>query len=105
MFQYAATIALNLEEIKRDPQRISKLKPFMNKYNWEGINHPSEKDDWKNIDKNNLTIALNVLYANNKKIYPAYVSKQNSSYETQIFRLMVPNGEGWHYFTIRKLST
>ena len=38
----------------------------MEKYNWEGINFPSEKDDWKKFEKNNLTIALNILYT--KKI-------------------------------------
>ena len=32
-FQYAATVALNHEEIKKDPQRISKIKPFIDKYN------------------------------------------------------------------------
>ena len=44
-FQHAVTVALNHEEIKRDPQRITKIKPFINKYNWEGIDFPSEKDD------------------------------------------------------------
>ena len=33
------------------------MKPFINKYNWEEISFPSEKDDWKNIDKNNVIIA------------------------------------------------
>ena len=47
----------------------------MDKYNWEGINYPSEKDDWKKFEKYDLTIALNVLYDKNKKIYPALVSK------------------------------
>ena len=28
--------ALNHEEIKKDPQRITKNKPFINKYNWKG---------------------------------------------------------------------
>ena len=32
-FQYAATVVLNHEEIKKDPQRISKIKPFIDKYN------------------------------------------------------------------------
>ena len=39
MFQHIATVALNYEEIKKDPQRITKIKPFINKYNWEGINY------------------------------------------------------------------
>ena len=33
------------------------------------------------MKKNNLTIALNVLYAKNHKIYHAYVSKYNSKRE------------------------
>ena len=33
------------------------MKLFINKYNWKGINFPSEKDDWKKIQKNNRTIA------------------------------------------------
>ena len=39
-FQYAVTVALNYEEIKKDPQRITKIKPFINKYYWEGIYFP-----------------------------------------------------------------
>ena len=49
-FQYAVTIALNYEEIKKDPQEITKMKPFINKYNLEGLDIPPiEKDDWKKI--------------------------------------------------------
>ena len=44
-FQYSLTVALNHLEIKKYPQRITQIKPFINKYNWEGINSPSEKDD------------------------------------------------------------
>ena len=29
--------SLNYEEIKKDSQRITKIKPFINKHNWEGI--------------------------------------------------------------------
>ena len=32
-FQYALTVALNHEKIKRDRQRISKIKPFIDQYN------------------------------------------------------------------------
>ena len=28
-FQYAVILALNLDKIKKDPQRISKIKPFI----------------------------------------------------------------------------
>ena len=58
-----------MKKYKEDPQRITKIKTFTtNKYNKEGINFTSEKDDWENLEKNNLTIALNVLYLK-PKIY------------------------------------
>ena len=92
-FQYLVTVALNHDEIKKDPQRITKIKSFINKYNWDGINFPSKKDDWKKFGKNNVTIALNVLYAKKGKIYPAHVSKHNSNREKQVILLTIPNGE------------
>ena len=33
------------KQIKKDPQIITRMKSFIDKYNWEGINYPSEKDD------------------------------------------------------------
>ena len=33
-FQYALNVALNHEQIKKDPQRKSKIKPFIDQYNW-----------------------------------------------------------------------
>ena len=80
-FQYAVTVVLNHEEIKKNPQRITKIKLFINKYNWEGKNFPSEKDGWKKCEKNNVTVALNVLYAKDEKIYLAFVSKDNTNRE------------------------
>ena len=66
-FQYAITVALNQEVIGKNPERTTKIKPFINKYNWGGINFASEKDDLKRFEKNNVTIALNVLYAKEEK--------------------------------------
>ena len=63
-FQYAATVALNHEVMKKskrpDLQRIPKIKPFINKYNWNGIKYPLKIDDQKTFKKSNLTIALNI---------------------------------------------
>ena len=40
---------------------------MINKYDWEGINFPSEIDDWKEFEKNNLTVALNVCMLKKEK--------------------------------------
>ena len=66
-FQYAVAVALNYEEIESHPERVSNIKQFINKYNWKRINYPSKIDDWKTIEKSNLTIALNALYIKEKK--------------------------------------
>ena len=39
-FQYASTVALNYQNIEKDPQRISKIKPFIGQYNWKEISFP-----------------------------------------------------------------
>ena len=94
-----------MKKQKKDAQRTSKTKPFINKYNWESINYLSEKGDWKKNQKNNVKIALNVLYAKKEKIYPAYLSKHNSNCEKQVIHLMISNGEKqWHYLAVKKLS-
>ena len=37
--------ALNYEKIKRNPERVSDIKQFINTYNWKGKNYPSKIDD------------------------------------------------------------
>ena len=60
-FQYAVTLALNLDKINGHPQRISKIKPFIEEYNWKDIDFPSTSKDWEKIELNN-EVALNILY-------------------------------------------
>ena len=76
-FQYAVTLALNLDKIK----------------------------DWKKFELNN-EIALNILYVphNTKKIEVAYKSKHNLTREKPVILLMISNDENWHYLTVKNLS-
>ena len=73
----------------------------MNKYNWDGIHVQSRKDDWKNFEKNNATIILNILFAKKEKIHPAYISKHNLNREKQVTLLMILNRKGWHYLSVK----
>ena len=99
--QYSVKVALSHSQIGKNPERITRIKPFINKYNWKKINFLSKKDDWKKIEKNNLAIANNILYAKKEKAYPAFISKHNSNREKQVNILMSPNGEGWHYLALK----
>ena len=60
-FQYA-TAALNYRNIGHHSERISKLEPFINNYNWKDIEFPSHSKDWRKFECNNKAIALNILY-------------------------------------------
>ena len=59
-FQNVLDDALNYQTIKANPERISKLKKYINQYNWKDIRFPSDKEDWKKFEQNNKEIALNV---------------------------------------------
>ena len=105
-FQYATTLALNFSKINKDPQRISKIKPFIENYNWNDINFPANKKDWHRFEVNNKNVALNILYVpfNTKKFEIAYKSKYNLVRDNQIILLMISNGENWHYLAVKSLS-
>ena len=100
-FQWAVTIALNHEKIGSNHERITKTKSFINKYNWEEITFPSEKDDWKKFEKNNVTIALNILYAKKEKKY-ILILFQKITREKQLIISMIPSEGACHYLTIKK---
>ena len=105
-FQYALTVALNYEKIKKDPQRISKIKSFIDQFNWKDIDFPSHSKDWKRFESNNKSIALNILYVphNTEKIRHAYDSKYDLKRENQVILLMITDGEKWHYLAAKNLS-
>ena len=68
MFSIGRTVPLNYEEIECNPEKVSNIKPFINKYDLERISYPLKIDAWKRFEKNNLTIALNILHIKEKEI-------------------------------------
>ena len=58
----------------------------------------------KKIGKDNVKIAVNVLFAKKeKKMYLAYVSKHNWNHENQVILLTIPNEENiLHYLAVTK---
>ena len=105
-FKYAITVALNHEKIEKNPKRITKIKSFIDTYNWKDIKFPSHSNDCKKLERNNKTIALNILYVpyNIKQIRPAYVSKYNHKRDNQVILLMITDNEKWHYLTVKNIS-
>ena len=85
-----------MNELKVTQKKISKIKPFIDQYNWKERNFPSHKKDWNEFEKIIKTIALNILYVpyNAEKIRHAYKSKHN----------LKRDGVKWHYVAVKGLS-
>ena len=98
------TLALNLDNIEKNPQRISKIKPFIVQYNWKDIDFPPTNKDWRKLELNN-DIALNILYIphNTKNIQLAYRSKNNLTCVKQVILLMITDGKKRHYLEVKNL--
>ena len=86
---------------------MTNIEPYICLYNWEGIEFPDGIKDWKRFERNNKTIALNILFVpNNKKaINFAYKSKHNRKCKNQVVLLMVTNGKKWHYVVLKSEPT
>ena len=92
---------------KSHPEKISKLIPYINNYNWNGLGSPSHFKDWKKFEENNKTISLNILFSsyNKMQISPAYISKYNSTRDNKVILLMITdNDNNWHYLAVKRLS-
>ena len=90
----------------QNPERISKLKAYINRYSWKDIKFPSDKEYWKNFEQNNKEIALNILFVphNKKEIEPAYTSKYNYKHKKQVILLMITyDNNRWHYLAVTSL--
>ena len=93
-FQNALNDVLNYQNIKKDPQRISKIRPYISQYNWKDIDFPSYQKDWKKFEQNNKTIALSILFVpyNTETIRLAYKSEYNHKRKNQVILLMITDG-------------
>ena len=104
-FQYAVTVPLNRDKIKKHLQRISKFKLFIDQYNWNDIDFPYTSKNSKIFELNNESITLIILYVPHKtrKISLAYKSKHNLTREKQVILLIITDGEKWHYAALSGL--
>ena len=104
-FEDALDDALDYQNMEAHPERMSKLKPYINKYNWEGIDFPAGPKDWIKFEKNNKNVALNILFIphNTKTITVAYRSEYNNKRKNQVILLMITSGKTSHYLAVTNL--
>ena len=98
-FQY--TVAhLYREEINENKGRMNKIKPYLQHFNFENINYPLRKKDYKTFERNNKSVSLNILKPDNenKRVYCHFKSK-NTGREIKIHLLLLENK---HYTYVSK---
>ena len=85
-YQYTFSAALNYQNIKCHPERVSNIQLFIGQYNWKEIDFPSEGRHWTKFELNNKSIALNILFVPYKieKIRLAYKSKHNFKHDNKV---------------------
>ena len=130
-FKWGVIAALHHEEIGKDPQRITKLKPFENNYDWSGLKETEDfvGEDWKTknwgelefpvalssigIFERNNDISVNVLAVKSKgeeegtsknegEFYIVRKSKLDKPKVVDL--LLIEDGKKRHYAAIKNLS-
>ena len=76
-FKYSIIISLHYYDISYHPERISKLKPFENKYNFSHITQ-------NELEINNPNISLIVFHENNNI---TYMPNNNSTNKAQVAKI------------------
>ena len=97
-----------IKKIKNHPERISRIHHYFSfDYNREGIEFPAGIKDWKRFEKNNKTIALNILSVphDEKTINLGYKSKCNRKRKNQVVLLMITDGKKRHYIALKSEPT
>ena len=78
-FKWAVIVSLHHGEISDYPERIAKLQPFAERYNWKGLKFPVALNKIGKFERNNPKIVVNVLLVNQKKTsspLPPFISQR-----------------------------
>ena len=106
-FKYSVALALYHKEIGRNPQRVSKIKPFINNTNGGNINFSPQEQDYEPLKMKNKSIALNIFQEKNTeqgKVSHLHKSKFNKTRETQVILLMITDNTIKHFKCFIKKS-
>ena len=95
------------EQIGKNYYTVSKIKLFVNNFDWKSINFPAQEQDYKTFEMNNKSIALNILcnpfYT--EKISYASKSKFNKTREKQVILLIINDGQKQHHVAVKNLNS
>ena len=93
-------MALEFQNIKSHPERISNLIKFSNKYDWSGLGFPASFKDITILEFRNQ-ISINLLDIEDKEIY---ICRKGGNCERIINLMIISIKNRKHYVAIKSLS-
>ena len=86
---------MKLKAIQKEYYQLANHDLFSCDYSWGGIDFPARIKEWTRFEKNNETIALNILQVPHSeiKITHAYKSEYNHTRKNQVVLLMITDGK------------
>ena len=86
---------MKLKTIQKEYYQSANHYLFSCDYSWGDIDFPARIKEWKRFEKNNETIALNILHVPHSeiKITHAYKSEYNHTRKNQVVQLIITDGK------------
>ena len=103
-FKWAFIAALHHEEIKYYLERISLLQHYEEQYNWNKLEFPLAIQKIGKFERNNPSIAINVLFNKKESICTICRSELNGKCCKQVSLLMMVDGKNRHGTAIKNIS-
>ena len=99
-FKWAVIAAIKWEEIGDHPERINKLMPYEEEFDWDGMEFPASFRDIKRFESRN-EITINVLAFECKK---TYICRKGKEYNRVANLMLITDNNRKHYIVIKSLS-
>jgi hypothetical protein len=97
---YCVFYHINQKSIKKDPQRVSKYKPYENQFDFSSIKFPASLHEVNKMEKL-VDYGINVFYYDNKSVYPVLNTDRRDDKIMNL--LMIKDGVKEHYVYVKKL--
>jgi hypothetical protein len=98
---YCVLYHINKQSITKDPQRVTKYKPFINQFDFSKIKFPASLHEVKKMETL-IDYGINVFYYDNTTIYPVLNTQRRD--DKIINLLMIKDGIKEHYVYIKQLD-
>ena len=89
-FDYSIVLSAHNGKMGDNYNQLYKIKPYFKSFNFENINYPLKNEDYKTFEKNNESIALNVLKANENQDDNLFKCSHDNR-ENKVYLLLIEN--------------